>query len=309
MNGTVIVVGDVMLDVYIHGEAVRLSPEAPVPIVSVTGRTNTLGGAGNVALNIVGLGCNVRLFGMRGNDVAGNVIADILNSKRIPQELYVSMVHPTTTKTRVMANHQQLIRFDDEYPDGNNGCYTHVRNTFVETFHTAKAIVLSDYDKGVLSYALIKHIISLSNEARIPVLVDPKRSDWNYYNGATVITPNVSELEAAIGEKCDGDDGMVLDAAKILANRHGFEAVVVTRGPKGMLVITGGTHKFIPTVAKSVYDVSGAGDTVIATMATWLSRGKSIIEAAEVANIAAGIVVGKLGTCPIQMDELEKELA
>jgi len=308
IDGSVAVVGDVMLDVYINGEANRLSPEAPVPIVSVTSRMQTLGGAGNVALNLSGLGCQVHLFGTRGNDLAGEAVVNILHSHKIESSIYVDQLLPTTTKTRIVANHQQLIRFDDERINGCDRCYRYLKTSISEVIPLVKAIILSDYGKGVLNYEMIKHVVCCAKENNIPVLVDPKRSDWACYEGVSIITPNVSELEKASNAECCEEDLIVLGCAENLRSLFDFNAVVVTRGAKGMLVVEENSHEFIPTVAKSVFDVSGAGDTVISTMAACICSGYSVLTAAKIANVAAGIVVGKLGTSPIEISELNQAL-
>lgn len=308
LQSSVAVVGDVMLDVYISGEATRLSPEAPVPIVSVTKRTQTLGGAGNVALNLSSLGCRAYLFGLRGNDVAGNMIVSILHDNKVEYTLYVDQLLPTTTKTRIMASHQQLLRYDDERLNGSHGCYKYLKAGIEEVLPLMKAIVISDYGKGVLVYDLSRFVIDYADRCGVSVLVDPKCSNWTCYNGATVITPNTRELEGASGGMNCDDDNIALDCADSLRRAHKIQTIVVTRGDKGMLVVDDDGHEFIPTVAKSVFDVSGAGDTVIATMAACIGSNYTVREAAKIANVAAGIVVGKLGTSPIEINELQENL-
>jgi D-beta-D-heptose 7-phosphate kinase / D-beta-D-heptose 1-phosphate adenosyltransferase len=308
IQGTVVVVGDVMLDVYIHGEATRLSPEAPVPIVNVASRSYTLGGAGNVALNLSGLGCSVHLLGMRGEDTGGSILTEVLDVNGINHVLYTHPTLPTTTKTRVLANHQQLIRFDDERINGCKECHPYLREALTDILPKVNAVILSDYGKGVLSQELIYYIITSAAFFGIPVLVDPKYRDWSYYRAATIIKPNTLELERAAGVDCD-DDGITLKCAEILRKTHNIETVIVTRGTKGMMVVGDNCHENIPTVAKDVFDVSGAGDTVIATMAACLCSGYSVVDSAHVANVAAGIVVGKLGTSPITIGELNQSLS
>lgn len=304
IQGTVGVIGDVMLDVYLYGKVSRLSPEAPVPIVDISQQEKTLGGAGNVALNLIGLGCKVHLFGTRGNDLAGDSLSSILSINKIENNLYVDKLCPTTIKTRIMVSGQQLMRFDEEKICNGNG-YTYLCKVMEETLPLCKILILSDYGKGVLSEKILEYIW---HNFKGPILVDPKRSNWEYYRGATIVTPNVSELEKASNECCDSDEA-VLNCAERMRGVYDFKAIIVTRGEKGILVVLKDAYKFIPTVAKSVFNVSGAGDTVISVLAASICSGYSIIESAEIANIAAGIVVGKVGTSPIHIDELKSVLS
>lgn len=305
LGGNIIVIGDVMLDVYISGQAHRLSPEAPVPVVAVDSKTATLGGAGNVALNLAHLGCKVWLFGVKGDDAAGKKIVSILFDNGIENRLVTDYNVPTITKTRVMANSQQLLRFDEEKRTSGSGMLTEINGTLEGD---AQAVILSDYAKGILSSELINLVIHRSRAKGILVFVDPKRGDWNRYRGANIIKPNLAELEEATGETISNQEDVIRLAIRMI-RAYEFEAMLVTMGPKGMLWVTNqGQFEHIPTQAKEVFDVSGAGDTVIATMAACMCSGYSLAESAKIANAAAGIVVGKLGTCSVTHQELEKVL-
>lgn len=305
LTGNIIVIGDVMLDVYISGQAHRLSPEAPVPVVAVDSKTSTLGGAGNVALNLAHLGCKVWLFGVKGDDAAGKKIVSILFDNGIENRLVTDYNVPTITKTRVIANSQQLLRFDEEKKASGSGMLTEINGVLEGD---AQAVILSDYAKGILSPNLISSVIKRSRAKGIPVFIDPKRGGWNRYRGTNVIKPNLAELEEATGEVI-ANQGDVIRLALRMIRAYEFEAMLVTMGPKGMMWVTDeGKFEHIPTQAKEVFDVSGAGDTVIATMAACMCSGYSLAESARIANAAAGIVVGKLGTRPIMLKELEGAL-
>jgi D-beta-D-heptose 7-phosphate kinase/D-beta-D-heptose 1-phosphate adenosyltransferase len=300
LKGNIVVIGDVMLDVYISGQAHRLSPEGPHPVVLVDSKTSTLGGAGNVALNLAELGCRTWLFGVRGADSAGVRVSEILAERDIEDRLLIDQVIPTTTKTRVLANSQQLLRFDEERLAAGSTLLKDIDGVLEQ----ADAVIMSDYAKGILSNELARSVISSCKALGIPVLIDPKQRDWRRYQGATVIKPNVFELEKAAGEKVAGDDSLAQLASGML-HGYGFEAVLVTLGPRGMLLVDRYRKEYIPSLAKEVFDVSGAGDTVVAVMAACMCSGYTVSQAARVANVAAGIVVGKLGTKPITLRELE----
>lgn len=309
IKGDIVVIGDVMLDCYVSGDAWRISPEAPVPVVAVDSKRNTLGGAGNVALNLASLGCNVWLFGAVGSDQASMAIADLLFENNIIDRLYIDHVLPTTTKTRVIANNQQLLRFDEEGKfNGDNGRYDAMISAILESIerNSANVVVLSDYNKGVLSGQLVSEVITYCREKRIPVLVDPKRGQWEIYRNANIIKPNLFELREATSHKfLDGHDE-ISAVARVMMDDYNLDAVLVTMGSRGMMLVTAERDEFIPTKAKEVFDVSGAGDTVIATLAACICSGYSLSDSAKIANDAAGIVVGKVGTCPITLMELSE---
>lgn len=303
--GSVMVVGDVMLDSYITGNAVRLSPEAPVPVVTVTDRFDMLGGAGNVALNLSGLACGVILVGVVGDDLAGRSVKHVLDNDGIIHNLFTSGACPTTVKTRVMAHQHQLVRFDDERCDvGDDGRVEFIIDAVHRNISKVGAIILSDYSKGVLSLKVTEDIIGFGKQLGVPVLVDPKRGDWKRYQGADIITPNTSELEESANVKIGDVTTRALSCAKDALLDYGFKAIVVTRGAEGVLLVTPTEYSVIPAQARSVFDVSGAGDTVIATLAACMCSGHTLQEAVRVANCAAGVVVEKPRTYPIKIEDL-----
>ena len=309
LGGNIMVIGDVMLDEYILGETSRISPEAPVPVVEVVSRERTLGGAGNVALNLAMLGCRTWLFGARGSDRSGDRLCALLSSNGIVDRLEIDPALPTTTKTRIIANGQQLLRFDEEKRfNGWHGSYDCMISDAVMVLMSEKigAVVLSDYNKGVLSSDLSSRLIGTCRAMDIPVLVDPKRGAWDIYRGATLVKPNLSELSLAVGIPLSrmGDDD-VESAARDLMRKHDIGAVLVTMGARGMLLVHGSGTEVIESKAQEVFDVSGAGDTVVAVMAACLCSGHGLLESARMANAAAGIVVGKRGTRPVTLAELE----
>ena len=306
----IFIIGDVILDEYVFGQVNRISPEAPVPVVHIKSKTNTLGGAGNVALNLVSLGCNVRLFGVGGNDESGRTISQILTNNKIVTNLVTNDSKPTTRKTRIIGHGQQLLRLDEEeigqisYDESNL-----LFKLFSQYAEDADIVILSDYNKGVLAGDLPQRIIHFCKTKKIPVFVDPKRKDWERYQGAACITPNISEFEEITNAKIGKDEDLMVELAISVREKYSFEWIVITRGADGMCLI-GRDRKpfFVKATAHEVFDVSGAGDTVIATLAAAVASGISYPEAVETANMAAGIVVGKVGSQPITLDELAAEL-
>ena len=303
----VLVLGDVMLDRYLWGDVLRISPEAPVPVVRVARRSQAPGGAGNVALNLATCGLKPTLLGVVGDDEAGTALCALLSSQGISaQSMVVSATRPTTTKTRVIGGHQQMLRLDDEHDDAltpaDRQALNHAAESLLDAGNFA-AVILSDYGKGVLDAALCAHLIARARAHRIPVLVDPKGRDWARYRGATTIKPNLGELAEATGIR--SSDGPALEVAgqKLVSDLDlGFLAF--SRGSDGVSVLTTGTAITIPTEAQEVFDVSGAGDTMVALLAAGLANGLDPVEAARLANLAAGIVVGHVGTVPVPLDEL-----
>ncbi|MFZ1984259.1 MAG: bifunctional D-glycero-beta-D-manno-heptose-7-phosphate kinase/D-glycero-beta-D-manno-heptose 1-phosphate adenylyltransferase HldE [Desulfatitalea sp.] len=310
-NSPILVIGDVMLDRYLWGRVRRISPEAPVPVVQLQRTTETLGGAGNVALNLVSLGCRVTVAGVCGADAAAKELRALLTQKGIGEALVVDAARPTITKTRIMAQKQQMLRLDEEdthaiAPEVEQK----LRAAITLALPVCQAVVLSDYGKGVLANdAFVQELIGAVRQRGIPVLVDPKGTDWQRYRGATGITPNTAELEAVAGAALEEDEARLIAAARQVRDRYRLEWLLVTRGAQGMCLIdTQDRPELIPAQAREVYDVSGAGDTVIATVAAALAVGLPLADAARVANLAAGIVVGKLGTQPILASELSTAL-
>jgi len=308
----ILVVGDIMLDEYIWGEVKRISPEAPVPVVAVRKDTRTLGGAGNVAVNVAGLKAKVELAGLIGADPAGREILRILASRRIGTSGIVKdRNRPTTTKTRVIAHHQQVVRVDremDDEPDGR--AQDALRARVRKAIGNVDGVVLSDYRKGALSRELVEDIIHAAGRNGAFVAVDPKRTDVSFYRGCTLITPNRKEAEEALGGRTLAGDMDIWEGGKALIRKSGAKAVLITRGEEGMSLIERGRKAFfhIPAKARQVFDVTGAGDTVIGTVATAMGAGAPLRDAALLANIAAGVVVGEVGTVPITMEKLSKAL-
>ncbi|HEX2202412.1 MAG TPA: PfkB family carbohydrate kinase [Longimicrobium sp.] len=303
---TVAVVGDVMLDVYLVGAVSRISPEAPVPVVRVTDERVALGGAANVAANVAALGAACRLVGYVGADFAGRRIRDALaglDGGRVSARLVERADRPTTTKTRVVARQQQVVRFDHERDDDVEGeCADELCAAVREAVAGADALVLEDYDKGVLTPAVIRAALDAAAEAGIPSVVDPKFRHFLQYGGATVFKPNALELSAALGQPVRPESDDWLEHARTTV---GAEHLLLTLGEDGMALRSGGAATFrIPTVAREVYDVSGAGDTVTAFVAVALAAGATMEEAAVLANLAAGIEVGKPGVAVVTPDEL-----
>jgi D-beta-D-heptose 7-phosphate kinase/D-beta-D-heptose 1-phosphate adenosyltransferase len=302
----ILVVGDIMMDRFIWGKVSRISPEAPVPVVTVEKETFLLGGAANVVNNIHALGGNVTLCGVIGDDEMGQKIIKKLSEMGIGLHgIFVEQGRQTTTKTRVIAHHQQLVRIDRETTDHPKAPTS--RNLFEflkKTVDGFDGIILSDYGKGLLTKELIRTTIRRARERKKFIMVDPKLKNFFYYKRATVVTPNVAEASAASGILIN-DLSSLKRAGRILLKKLGGDALVITRGEEGIAIFEPHQEPFlVPTVAKEVYDVTGAGDTVIGTMALALGAGARVIEAAKLANYAAGIVVGKIGTATVRRAEL-----
>ena len=299
----IVVVGDAMLDVYLTGEVERISPEAPVPVVRVRERRHALGGAANVAQNVVAMGCECRLVTVIGDDVAGAHMRKMLDGMSIRTDSLLTVRRPTTQKTRIVARSQQLLRVDEEEDGDISGEEAERLSLLVEAaVEHADALVLEDYNKGVLTQALIARAIAAAIARDIPVVVDPKFNNFFSYRGATVFKPNRRELESALGATVQLDDHNALPEA---LRRLGVEHLLLTLGEQGMALISRqGEVGRIATVAREVYDVVGAGDTVTAYLAAVLAAGGSPSEAAVIANVAAGIEVGKLGAATVSAEEV-----
>ncbi len=304
----VLVVGDLMLDRYLWGDVERISPEAPVPVVRVRNRSDAAGGAGNVAANLIGLGARVTLVGVRGADEAGRRLSALMRQPDFRDLSIECAARPTTTKTRIVSGGQQLLRLDEEQirPVGPEIVQAALRH-IGQAAETADAIVLSDYGKGMLQAPdLCAAAVRIAQTRGIPILVDPKGRDWERYRGATCLTPNRREIEAFDGSPIETDDQLGAVMQRTL-RRLGLSRLLVTQGASGMCLMgADGVPLFIPTRARQVYDVSGAGDTVIATLALAVASGIGFADAARLANLAAGVVVGKVGTQPINRLELEQ---
>lgn len=300
----ILVVGDVMLDRYWHGGTSRISPEAPVPVVKVTQVEDRPGGAGNVALNIAALGAGASLIGVIGYDEAGSVLQNRLKAAGIRADFQLSANKPTITKLRVVSRHQQLLRMDFEQPFDTTDS-----SDFVAKAQTLipymDALLLSDYAKGSLQDC--QSLIKLAHAASVPVLVDPKGSDFARYRGATLLTPNLVEFESVVGH-CNSEQEIVEKGARLM-QEFDLQGLLITRGEHGMTLLRPGQAELhLPARAREVFDVTGAGDTVIAVLAAVIASGQSVPEAMALANLAAGIVVGKLGTATVSAPELRRAI-
>ncbi|MGL4269256.1 MAG: bifunctional D-glycero-beta-D-manno-heptose-7-phosphate kinase/D-glycero-beta-D-manno-heptose 1-phosphate adenylyltransferase HldE [Plesiomonas sp.] len=297
----VLVVGDIMLDRYWHGPTSRISPEAPVPVVKVEQIEERPGGAANVAMNIASLGAHSCLVGLTGQDDAAQALTQALQAVDVTCDFVAVATHPTITKLRVLSRNQQLLRLDFE--EGfDNVAPEPLLARIAKALPQVGALVLSDYAKGALS--AVQAMIQQARSAGVPVLIDPKGNDFERYRGATLLTPNLSEFEAVVG-RCKTEDELV-ERGMALLQRFELDALLVTRSENGMTLLREGHAPLhLPTLAQEVYDVTGAGDTVIGTLAATLAAGKSLDEACFLANAAAGVVVGKLGTSTVSPLELE----
>ncbi len=301
----VLVVGDVMLDSYWFGNASRISPEAPVPVVHVARVEERPGGAGNVALNISELGASVTLLGLTGDDEAAGKLESLLQDRNVNCKFQRLDGFPTVNKLRVMSRNQQLIRLDFE-SGVDADVVKQLHQEYENLLSDIDVVVLSDYGKGVLSH--IEPMIKSARKKNLPVLVDPKGNDFSPYRGANLITPNLSELEAVVGD-CGTDENLI-EKGMALLKELDLEALLVTRSEKGMCLLSQEEEAYqLPTRAKEVFDVTGAGDTVISVFAAALAINKNMKQAASLANIAAGIVVAKVGTATASIAELESAIA
>ena len=298
-DARLLVIGDVMLDRYWHGAASRVSPEAPVPVVRVGNEENRPGGAGNVALNIAALGSSARLIGIVGNDATGLELNSRLSAAGVYCDFLQSDEKPTIAKLRVISQHQQLIRLDFEQPFAKpdiNGLFEKAKALIDDT----QILVLSDYAKGALQG--IEQLIELGRSYNIPIIADPKGSDFEKYRGVTLITPNLSEFEEVVGIS-QNEEELVNKGLKLVSDLN-LEAILITRGENGMTLIRPDSPELhLPARAQEVFDVTGAGDTVISVLAAAMAAGDNIADATALANLAAGLVVGKLGTAAISGPE------
>lgn len=296
----ILVLGDVMLDRYWVGGVSRISPEAPVPVVNVADTEERLGAAANVALNITNLGAKAELHGLIGQDDNGATLEQKLDAHRIVNSLSKTHLAPTITKLRIISASQQLLRldFEDKYSSGETPA---ILSRFANSLPNNQAVILSDYAKGTLSQA--QDFIAAARAENVAVLVDPKGTDFSKYRGATIITPNFSEFEAVVGPCRDEND--ILAKGEALRAELELDALLITRSEKGMTLIEKDKPSLhIPTRAREVFDVTGAGDTVISVLALGVASGHSLPDAVQLANLAAGIVIGKQGTATTNLAEL-----
>jgi rfaE bifunctional protein kinase chain/domain len=306
----ILVIGDLMIDHYVIGDATRLSPEAPVPIVNVKKEFTTPGGAANVAQNLLALGSKVSLAGITGNDIDATRLTDILVEEGINADaIFKDETRPTTVKTRIMAGSHQLVRVDREV---THPLTDSLQAEFIERIkdNIAKAdiVVLSDYNKGLFSPALTQQLIIEANSKGKKVVIDPKGLNYEKYKGAYIIKPNRKELaEAAKTEKITNIDELQ-QAARIIIKQTGAEYIVVTLSEQGMVIISELAYKLLPVKATSVFDVTGAGDTVLATMAYFIAQGLNVEEACELANHAAAIVIRQTGSAVTTVNEILEDI-
>ena len=308
---TILVIGDTMVDKFIWGKVSRISPEAPVPVVEITKETETLGAAGNVANNITALGAKAVIISAIGEDNTGKSMFEMLEEKGIDASRLVYDPHrPTIIKTRIIATNQQVVRVDREIK-GVLSRLTEAKiiKNIEAAVPEADGMILSDYGKGVINPKVLKRAIYLARKHKIPVTVDPKIENFKKYKRVTSITPNLKEASEGMNVKNIADEQALEALGKKILKTLNSDSVLITRGEMGMTLIRPGNKVMtIPTRAKEVYDVTGAGDTVISTMTLALAAGADLAGAAEIANFAAGIVVGKLGTATTSPEELKKTI-
>jgi len=298
----ILIVGDVMLDRYWHGGTSRISPEAPVPVVHINHINERPGGAANVALGVAALGANPHLLGLTGNDHAAEVLENLLVKEGIQYQFDKIENHTTITKLRVLSRNQQMIRLDMEGPFIYETIPTSLKHNYAKALENTDVVILSDYAKGTLSDSA--ELIRLARLMNIPVIVDPKSQDFSVYQGASIITPNLKEFEAVVGP-CQTIDVLVQKAQDLL-NQYDMGAILITRSEHGLSVILdNGEVTHIPSIARAVHDVTGAGDTVVAVLSVALAAGMDVVNSATLGNIAAGIAVGKLGAATVSLEELE----
>jgi rfaE bifunctional protein kinase chain/domain len=304
-DASVLTVGDVMLDEYVWGEVQRISPEAPVPVVDSRRRTHVAGGAANVAAGIAALGGQGLLVGVVGQDRSAEALSRALDGAGVQDGgLIADAARPTTTKTRVIAHAQQMLRIDAEDRSALAGATeAAVLEVAAELAEQADSVVISDYGKGVVSHAVAQRVIEAARAAGTPVVVDSKALHYDRYRGATVITPNQHDAGRAANVHVESD-GDLREAVRRLRKVCDGAAVLVTRGAAGMTLFDGDEELHVPAQARDVYDVTGAGDTVVAVLALALGRGVALPDAVRLANAAAGVVVGKIGTATVTLDEL-----
>lgn len=303
----ILVIGDLMLDKYIQGSVTRISPEAPVPVIKVAKKENRIGGAGNVAANLASLNCNVTLAGICGDDENGKIIEQFLHKNDISNQLLLTKSRPTTVKTRIIAQHQQVVRVDEEETHSYSpDLHDHLLSSLTNITESIDGIILSDYSKGLFTTEFIQQIIKTFGHK--PIIVDPKGHDYSKYTLTTVIKPNWKEFK--IASTCpELTIEEILPEAQKMVQTLSLKGIIITLGENGVFVLDDNGHqKQLPTVARDVFDVSGAGDTFIATFTAGLLASNDWLKAASLANIASGIVVGKVGTAVVHNHEILENL-
>src|SRR5213593_28882 len=304
---TIVIVGDVMLDEFIWGKVRRISPEAPVPVVEVVDETYRLGGSANVAANIHSLQGTPVPIGVLGRDSASERLLDLLRQENIDTSGLVRDQRPTTLKTRIIAHNQQVVRADRESRRAiSSQVNADLEAAFIQHLPRADAVIVSDYNKGVVNRELLSAILPKAKSGAVPVFLDPKVHHADYYRPITLITPNQHEAELLTGTAIDDQAGLE-EAGRKLLEKFECEYALITRGEEGMSLFHRSSAHHLPTFAHEVFDVTGAGDTVIATLALAWADGATMEEAAILANHAAGVVVGKIGTATVRPSELLRD--
>lgn len=304
----ILIIGDSILDTYIEGDVSRISPEAPIPVVKIKNKGNKLGGAANVASNITSLKMSCTLISSIGTDSYGENFKKLLEDKKIDNILFKTK-KTTTTKVRIMGNNQQVIRLDfEDFDELNIKTENRILETVVQKLASFDAVIISDYGKGFCTEKVCKKIISESQKRNIPVIIDPKGKSWKKYSGAFLICPNFKETQDICKFSIENRDGDVEKAGFFITKKYGINNILVTRSEKGMSLVNKNEVVHFRTAAKEVFDVCGAGDTVIAALTVMLVSEKSLEESVNYANIAASITVSKSGTYSVTLDELRKEL-
>jgi rfaE bifunctional protein kinase chain/domain len=306
----ILVIGDLMIDHYIWGDATRLSPEAPVPIVNVKSESTTLGGAGNVVQNLVALGADVTVAGVIGTDDTGGQLIKILESEGVKTNTIIKDgSRPTTIKTRVLAGRHQLVRVDREITEPiSKELEDELANKLTAMIDRADIIIFSDYNKGLFAPALTQRLIKIANDHQKKVIIDPKGLNYEKYNGAYLIKPNRKELAEAAKTESIKNIAELQEAAKAIFAQTNTVYLIVTLSEEGMAIITKETSKLLPVKATEVFDVTGAGDTVIAAIAYFLALGLDVEEACELANHAAAIVIRHVGSATTTVNEIIKDM-
>ncbi|MCL1876285.1 MAG: bifunctional heptose 7-phosphate kinase/heptose 1-phosphate adenyltransferase [Synergistaceae bacterium] len=300
----VAVVGDIMLDHYVYGDVNRISPEAPVPVLNVKEDKYILGGAGNVVMNLRGLGLPVKVFGRIGNDHAGKRVMDLFKRSGVDTS-GIWLDGETILKTRLLGGgRQQMLRIDREEILSPSDEEINVVLDFIENSHDISSVILSDYGKGLLTERLCTEIISICEQKDIPVFIDPKGSDWERYRGAAMVTPNLRELCDVSKMKICNEDELVAKAGSAVRAKYGLDSLLVTRSERGATYINENLVHHERARAVDVYDVSGAGDTMLATVAAFITAGVDVYESIKLGNAASQVVIGKVGTYPIKASEL-----
>lgn len=303
-KSNILIIGDIMLDRYYYGSVSRISPEAPVPVINVKSEIYTMGGAGNVANNIKGLTADCTIIGAAKNDEAGRLLKQMFDNINA-FSYFIDADMPTISKLRVIGGKQQIARLDfEEIKPFSDSINNEIKSVYKKEIEKHNVIVLSDYGKGMCSDEICPFVIKEANENNKKVIIDPKGNNWDKYTNAFLVTPNVKELSEVYGKDIANEDDDIIKYGSIIRHKYNLTYLVVTRSEKGITILGENYIKTIPTQAMEVFDVSGAGDTVVACIAVFLDLGLDIENAVYYANLAAGVVVGKLGTAPITLSEL-----